>query len=163
MAKAVIGVFRSVNRAREAINELKAKGFNEREITLIANEKKEFEEDNERGGNLTMERQNLGEGVMTGGALGGIAGLLAGTGALLIPGVGPIIAAGPLAAFLTGVVGGGLVGGLVDFGIPEERGQHYEERVKRGDILVTVKAEDDEVSQITSVLKRYGGEDVEVH
>jgi hypothetical protein len=163
MAKAVIGVFRSENRAREAINELKAQGFNEREISLIAKEKKELEEDDERGGNLTMEKQNLGEGVMTGGALGGIAGLLAGAGALLIPGVGPIIAAGPLAAFLTGVVGGGLVGGLVDFGIPEERGRHYEERVKRGDILVTVKAEDDEVSQITSVLKRYGGEDVEVH
>ena len=109
-----------------------------------------------------MEKQNLGEGVMTGGALEVLPGYWPGRG-LFLPGVSPIIAAGPLAAFLTGVVGGGLVGGLVDFGIPEERGRHYEERVKRGDILVTVKAEDDEVSQITSVLKRYGGEDVEVH
>jgi hypothetical protein len=162
MAKAVIGVFRSEDRAKEAINELKDQGFNEREISLIAKEKQGREEDDDRG-SLTMERQNLGDGVMTGGALGGIAGLLAGAGALLIPGVGPIIAAGPLAAFLTGVVGGGLVGGLVDFGIPQERGRHFEERVKRGDILVTVKAKDDEVSQITSVLKRYGGEDVEAH
>ena len=54
MAKAVIGVFRSENRAREAINVLKALGFNEREISLIAKEKKEFEEDDERSGNLTM-------------------------------------------------------------------------------------------------------------
>jgi len=163
MTKAVIGVFRNEERAKEAISELKNQGFDEREISLIAQEKKEREEDDERRGNLTMERQNLGEGVMTGGALGGIAGLLAGAGALLIPGIGPIIAAGPLAAFLTGVVGGGLVGGLVDYGIPEERGRYFEERVKRGDILVTVKAEEDEVSQITSVLKRFGGEDVEVH
>ena len=108
MAKAVIGVFRSENHAREAIDELKRNGFDEREISLVA-------KDNKGQGNrgnleseqrLTMEDQNLSEGMFTGSALGGIAGLLAGAGALLIPGVGPIIAAGPLAAFLTGVVGG---------------------------------------------------------
>ena len=59
--------------------------------------------------------QNLAEGTYTGGALGGIAGLLAGVGALLIPGIGPIVAAGPIAATLTGVVGGGLAGGLIDW------------------------------------------------
>ncbi len=163
MAKSVIGVFRSENRARDAISELKEQGFDEREISLIVKEKKAQGEDDDRGGGLTMQRQDLGEGIMTGGALGGIAGLLAGAGALLIPGIGPIIAAGPLAAFLTGVVGGGLVGGLVDFGIPEERGRHFEERVKRGDVLVAVKTGDDEISQVIAVLKRYGGEDVESH
>ena len=164
MAKAVIGVFQSEDRAKDAISELKKQGFDEREISLVAKEKESLGgDDDEHSGGLTMEQQNLSEGIMTGGALGGIAGLLAGAGALLIPGVGPIIAAGPLAAFLTGVVGGGLVGGLVDFGIPEERGRHYEERVKRGDVLVTVKANDDEVTQITSVLERYGGEDIEIH
>jgi outer membrane lipoprotein SlyB len=165
MAKAVIGVFRSENRAREAIDELKRNGFDEREISLVA-------KDNKGQGNrgnleseqrLTMEDQNLSEGMFTGSALGGIAGLLAGAGALLIPGVGPIIAAGPLAAFLTGVVGGGLAGGLVDFGIPEERGRYFEERVKKGDILVTLKANDDEVSEIASILENNGAEDVEFH
>ena len=165
MAKAVIGVFRSQDRAKEAINELRSQGFDEKEISLVAREKrgKGYSEEDEGFEGLTMERQNLGEGVFTGGALGGITGLLAGAGALLIPGIGPIIAAGPLASFLTGIVGGGLVGGLVDFGIPEERGRHFEERVKRGDILVSVKAEDDEVEQVTSTLERYGAEDVEAH
>ena len=88
--------------------------------------------------------------------------MLAGAGALLIPGVGPIIAAGPLAAFLTGVVGGA-AGGLVDFGIPEERGRYFEERVKKGDILVTLKANDDEISEIASILESNGAEDVESH
>lgn len=165
MVKAVVGVFRSEDRAKEAITELKRQGFDEREISLIARENKG------RGGgegagageneSFTMSEQNVGDGAITGGAIGGIAGLLAGAGAMLIPGVGPIIAAGPLAAFLTGIVGGGLVGGLVDFGIPEERGRHYEERVKRGDILVTLKAGEDETSKIASVLKRFGAEDVE--
>ncbi len=165
MVKAVVGVFRNEERAKEAIMELKRQGFDEREISLIARENKGRggEEGAGAGENegFTMSEQNVGDGALTGGAIGGIAGLLAGAGALLIPGVGPIIAAGPLAAFLTGIVGGGLVGGLVDFGIPEERGRHYEERVKRGDILVTLKAEEDETSKIASVLKRFGAEDVE--
>ncbi|MGI6307873.1 MAG: general stress protein [Dethiobacteria bacterium] len=165
MAKAIIGVFRSQERAKEAINELKSQGFDEKEISLVAREKKGegYGEEGEGNERLTMERQNLGEGIFTGGALGGITGLLAGAGALLIPGIGPIVAAGPLAAFLTGIVGGGLVGGLVDFGIPEERGRHFEERVKRGDILVSVKTEDDKVQQVISTLNRYGAEDVESH
>ncbi len=157
MTKAVVGVFTSEERAKEAINELKRYGF-EREISLVAKETREGEAADEE---MTMEEgQNLGEGVATGGALGGIAGILAGAGALFIPGVGPIIAAGPLASFLTGLVGGGLVGGLVDFGIPEERGEYYEERVKQGDILVTIKANEDEVSRISEVFRQYGAEEV---
>jgi len=164
MTKAIVGVFRSKDSAEEAINELKRNGY-ERDISLVARDEKakDYEPEGDPGGRLTMEDQNLGDGVFAGGALGGIAGLLAGAGALLIPGVGPIIAAGPLAAFLTGVVGGGLVGGLVDFGIPEERSQYFEERVKKGDILVTIKAQEDEISEISSVLEEYGAEDVEAH
>ena len=166
MAKAVVGVFRSEERAREAINELKRQGFDEREISLIAKDEnkgvgRQEGADGDENQGLTMGEQNVGDGALTGSAIGGIAGLLAGAGALLIPGVGPIIAAGPLAAFLTGVVGGGLVGSLVDFGIPEERGRHYEERVKKGDILVTLKANEDETPKVSSVLKRFGAEDVE--
>ncbi|NMB36148.1 MAG: hypothetical protein GX989_07690 [Firmicutes bacterium] len=165
MAKAVVGIFRTQERAKEAIEELKSQGFDEKEISLVAREKQEedFAEEEQGPGGLTMGQQDLSEGIFAGGAVGGLTGLLAGAGALLVPGVGPIIAAGPLATFLTGIVGGGLVGGLIDFGIPEERGRHFEERVKRGDILVSVKAEDDEVEQVTSTLERYGAEDVEAH
>ena len=160
MAKTVVGVFESENQAKEAINELKRKGFDEREISLIAREKREGTEEEDE---MTMAEQDLGDGMLTGGALGGLAGILAGAGALLIPGVGPIIAAGPLAAFLSGVVGGGLVGGLVDYGIPEDRGRHFEERVKQGGILVTLKASDNEVSQAIEVLSLYGADDIESH
>ena len=165
MSKTVIGVFNHEDRAKEAINDLRSQGFDERDISLIVKDKQGESEEGggDRDQGFTMERQDLSEGVITGGALGGVAGILAGAGALLIPGVGPIVAAGPLAAFLTGVVGGGIVGGLVDYGIPEERGRYYESRVKQGDILVTLKVEEDETDQVTSLLKRYGAEDVESH
>lgn len=163
MSKAVIGVFSQEDRAKEAINDLKSQGFDEREISLIVRDEQQQGGEGGEGDRFTMEQQDLSEGVITGGALGGVAGILAGAGALLIPGVGPIIAAGPLAAFLTGVVGGGIVGGLVDYGIPEERGRYFESRVKQGDILVTMKVEDDETERVTSLLERYGAEDVEAH
>ena len=132
MAKAVVSIFNSEERAKEAINELKRQGFDEREISLIAKDKKQNLGAQENDvDSMTMGDQNIGDGAFTGGTIGGIAGLLASTGALLIPGIGPIVAAGPLAAFLTGIVGGGIVGGLVDFGIPEESGRQLEERVKR--------------------------------
>ncbi len=161
MAKSVVGVFENENQAKEAINELKRQGFDEREISLIAREEREQgvgQEDE-----MSMAEQDLGDGMLTGGALGGIAGILAGAGALLVPGVGPIIAAGPLAAFLSGVVGGGLVGGLVDYGIPEERGRYYEERIKQGHILAALKAKDNEVGLVTQILSQYGATDVESH
>ncbi|MGI5876151.1 MAG: general stress protein [Dethiobacteria bacterium] len=164
MAKAVVSIFNSEERAKEAINELKRQGFDEREISLIAKDKKQNLGAQENDvDSMTMGDQNIGDGAFTGGTIGGIAGLLASTGALLIPGIGPIVAAGPLAAFLTGIVGGGIVGGLVDFGIPEESGRQLEERVKKGDLLVTLKVADNEVSQVTSILERFGGEDIEAH
>jgi outer membrane lipoprotein SlyB len=154
MSKAVIAVFHDRDRAESALEDLKERGF-ERDISLIA---KEGEGDQEGTGD-----QDLTEGAFTGGALGGIAGLLAGTGALLIPGVGPIIAAGPIAAALTGVVAGGIAGSLVDYGIPEERGEYFEEQVRQGSILVALKADEERVEDAASVLRSHGAEDVETH
>ena len=154
MSKVVIGVFNDRDRAESALEDLKSQGF-ERDISLVAR-------DEEKSG-TSMEDQDLTEGAFTGGALGGIAGLLAGAGALLIPGVGPIIAAGPIAATLTGVVTGGIAGSLVDYGIPEERGEYYEEQVRQGGILITLKASDDRIDDAASIMRKYGAEDVETH
>lgn len=157
MSKIVVGVFRDRSQAEAALETLKGQGF-DRDISLIARD--EQQRGGDRGG---MGGQDLSEGTFTGGALGGLAGLLAGVGALLIPGVGPIIAAGPLAATLTGVVTGGIAGGLIDYGLPEERGEYYEEQVRQGGILVSMKASDEKVEEAASILRQYGASDVELH
>ncbi len=154
MSKVVIGVFDEQDTAESAIRELKAQGF-DREISLVAR-------DSEEAG-AGMGGQDLTAGTVTGGALGGLAGLLAGAGALLIPGIGPIIAAGPLAAGLTGVVTGGVAGGLIDYGIPEGRGEYYEEQVRQGSILVTLKSSAEKVDLAASILRDHGAQDVETH
>ena len=157
MSKVVVGIFHDHGRPEEALEDLKNHGF-EKDISLVARD----EEEQESGGGA-IGGQDLSEGTFAGGTVGGIAGLLAGVGALLIPGIGPIIAAGPIAATLTGVVTGGIAGGLIDLGLPEERGEFFEEQVRQGGILLSMKAEDERVEEAASVLRQYGASDVEVH
>jgi uncharacterized membrane protein len=160
MAKTVLGVFNSVDQAEKAADELRKKGFKKDEISIIAKESSARQGDRERGrdtgGTLT-------QGVSTGGAIGGAAGLLAGVGALAVPGIGPIVAAGPIAAALTGAVTGGMAGGLIDWGIPEETGRKYEEKVREGKIVAAVKTSDDKVQDAADILRRNGASDVETH
>lgn len=161
METTVIGIMQGNSQAEEVVRDMREQGFEENEISIVTRD--EREETQEEGSEISFEDQNLGDGTATGGAIGGVAGLLMGAGALLIPGVGPIIAAGPLAGALTGVVTGGIAGGLIDFGIPEERGKEYEERVKKGDILVAVKTDGERVDSAASILRRHGAEEVESH
>lgn len=104
-------------------------------------------------------------GAASGGVAGGIAGLLAGIGALAIPGVGPLIAAGPILAALSGAaVGatvGGIAGGLIGLGIPEFEAKRYEESVKGGNILLAVHSENSETTKkIKEIYKAAGAEDI---
>ena len=100
-----------------------------------------------------------GAGASIGTIIGGGAGLLAGIGALAIPGVGPVIAAGWLIATLTGAgagaAAGGLLGSLTGAGVPEDNAHVYAEGVRRGSTLVTVRADDNKVSEAESIMARY--------
>ena len=104
-------------------------------------------------------------GGTTGALLGGALGMLAGIGALAIPGVGPLIAAGPIMATLAGAGIGGAVGGiagaLVGLGIPEYEAKRYEGRIQKGGILLSVHCpSSDDVKRAKEIIERTGGEDV---
>lgn len=166
MSRTVIGVFSSRDKAESAVNKLKERGFDESRISIVGREKEIRGGDKSAGrGSLMgdMGGDQLSGGITTGGTLGGLAGLLAGVGALAIPGIGPIVAAGPLAAVITGAVGGGIAGGLIDWGIPEERGRFYEGRVREGKILAAIKTDDSKQSEVASILRENGATDVESH
>lgn len=104
-------------------------------------------------------------GAATGGILGGSLGLLAGLGALAIPGLGPFIAAGPIMAALSGsAVGGGvglLIGTLIGAGIPEYEAKRYEAGLKEGNILISVVAEnEEEINRAKEIMKKEGATDI---
>ncbi|MDK8193329.1 general stress protein [Paenibacillus sp. UMB7766-LJ446] len=144
MQKKIVGVFNTEREASSAIEGLKAQGFTSDEISVVTQDRDELKAIREETG--TKAPEGVAAGAATGGVLGGVAGLLAGIGALAIPGIGPILAAGPIAAAFTGAAvgagAGGLVGGLVGLGIPEEDARQYEEYVQSGKILLLVDSTD---------------------
>ena len=142
MEKKIVGVFETEHEASQAIGELQRRGVPTDAISIIAKDDRDVEAVTEETG--TKAPEGVATGAATGGVLGGVAGLLAGIGALAIPGIGPILAAGPIAATLAGAAvgagAGGLVGGLIGLGIPEEEAKEYESYVDQGRILVLVEA-----------------------
>jgi hypothetical protein len=137
---AVFGIYKSSAQAESAVDRIIAAGFSNNDISVLlpdTHSSKEFAHEKN-----TKAPEGTTTGVTTGGVVGGTLGLLAGIGALAIPGLGPFIAAGPIMAALAGLgVGGavgGLIGALVGMGIPEYEAKRYEGRVKDGGVLLSV-------------------------
>ncbi|MFT9847331.1 general stress protein [Aneurinibacillus sp. REN35] len=141
--KKIIGVFHDHDEAVRAIETLKERGYRSEDISVIAKDRDRIDTIEEETD--TKVEEGLAAGATTGGVLGGLTGLLVGVGALAIPGIGPIVAAGPIAATIGGAVvgagAGGLVGALVGMGIPEDEAKQYEEYLNKGEILVLVDAD----------------------
>jgi hypothetical protein len=138
----VVGLFHNQADAEKAIRRLKNEGFSEDQIGVAIKDRERQVDLIEGTG--TQAAEGAATGAIGGGVLGGVIGLLAGVGALAIPGVGPIIAGGTLASTLAGAgigaAAGGLLGALVGMGVPEEDAQHFDEGFRAGGTLVTVNA-----------------------
>jgi len=174
MAKTVVGLFDTSAEAQSAVQELINSGFQRNDISLVANDAHgQYANYREVGATGSSTAEGAGAGAIGGGVLGGVLGLLVGVGALAIPGIGPVLAAGPLAAALgaagastlvgagIGAAAGGIIGALVGAGIPEEDAGFYAEGVRRGGTLVLVKSSDDMAQRAYDVMQRYGAVDVD--
>jgi hypothetical protein len=161
--KAVFGILNSEEQAIRVVDDLKAAGFSSDDISALFPDKggsRDFAHEQN-----TKAPEGAATGATAGGLLGGTLGWLAGIGALAIPGVGPLIAAGPIMGLLSGAaVGaatGGLTGALVGYGMPEMEAKRYEGKVKGGNILVSIHTEDrNEVSRAKEILKRNNAQDI---
>jgi hypothetical protein len=160
---AAFGIYKDRATAEVAVDQLVSAGFSNQDVSVLM-------PDNEGTRDFAAEKntkapEGTATGVGVGGTVGGTLGLLAGIGALAIPGVGPLIAAGPIVGALAGVgVGGavgGLVGALVGLGIPEYEAKRYEGHVKDGGILVSVHCDSSqEISRAKDILKATGADDI---
>jgi uncharacterized membrane protein len=166
MKKAVIGIVDSAVQAETAVNELQRAGnIRSQDISVVLPDRRESV------GFATEHHTKAPEGAVigssAGGLLGGTLGLLAGIGTLAIPGIGPLIAAGPLLATLSGVAAGAAVGGisgaLVGMGIPENEARSYEGRVRAGNVLVAVHTDSPTEQRVArDILDRVGAHDIDV-
>jgi hypothetical protein len=160
---AVFGIYSSETQAEAAVDALISAHFSNDDISVLMPDRKGTKDfAHEKN---TKAPEGTTTGVAAGGTIGGTLGLLAGIGALAIPGVGPFIAAGPIMGALAGLgVGGavgGLVGALVGMGIPEYEAKRYEGRLKTGGVLLSVHCDTgEEIARAKETLKRTGAEDV---
>lgn len=161
--KVVIGIVDAEIQAENIVQRLGKEGFATSDISAIFPDKhgtKDFAHEHN-----TKAPEGAVVGVTSGGVLGGTLGLLAGIGALAIPGFGPFIAAGPLMAALSGAAAGAAVGGvagaLIGLGIPEIEAKKYEGKLRGGNILIAAHVDNaDEEKRAKEVFKREGAHDI---
>src|SRR6476660_9218894 len=160
---AVYGLYRNRAQVESAVDALVDNGFRSEDISVLMPENigtKDFAAEKN-----TKAPEGATTGAGTGAVVGGTLGLLAGIGALAIPGLGPFIAAGPIMGALAGAGSGGVVGGLigalVGLGIPEYEAKRYEGMVREGGILLSVHCDNsDWVSRAKNILERTGAHDI---
>lgn len=164
--KTLVGTYRDLASARRVVDELISARFNPTDIGIIAQDATgEYSEYVTHDGVNVTQGDDAATGAGIGATIGGLGGLLVGLGALAIPGVGPVIAAGPLLAALTGAgvgaVTGGLIGAMVDMGIPDEEANLYAEGVRRGHVLVTAQVPDTSVDVAARIME--SGDAINIH
>jgi hypothetical protein len=145
------------------VDTLKSAGFRNTDISVLFPENAGSKDFAHQKDTKAPEGAVVGGG--SGAVLGGVLGWIAGIGALAIPGVGPLIAAGPIVAALAGVGVGGAIGGitgaLVGMGIPEYEAKRYDGRVREGGILVSVHSDNDQWTKLAKdILERTGAQDI---
>lgn len=161
MTRTVTALFDDMSSAQQAVRDLVDAGFDRDHISLVAND---------ASGKYKTYADRNGEDITgeEGAGFGAVAGALIGLGAMLIPGIGPVVAAGPVLAALTGAgvgaaagaVTGGVTASLVDFGFDEETAHYYAEGVRRGGTMVVVRADDNRATQAETILNRHSVVDV---
>lgn len=159
--KTIVGMFENTRDVDQALTELANHGFGKSDVSVVARR----EVLKESGLDITTGAE---VGAITGATTGGIAGLLIGLGAVTIPGIGPIVAAGEFLTWVgatvlglaAGAIGGGLLGGLVALGLPEHEAQVYVEGIKRGNLIVAVRAPDERIAEAEEIMRAANAVDI---
>jgi hypothetical protein len=159
----VFGIYQTRRQLENVVEELKASGFRNTDISVLFPQ-------NEGTRDLVFERNTKAPegatgGFVSGGAIGGVLGWLAGIGVLAIPGLGPFIASGPLMSALSGLAVGGalgiITGALIGMGISEYEAKQYAGRVQKGCILLSIRTDNFNCrDRAKRILEETGAEDV---
>ena len=151
MPEILVGVFSDYNAAHAAVEEIVSSGVPREDISVIAADRTGVEAGSSEPGSTAGA-------AGTGAAVGGTAGLIAGLAALAIPGIGPVVAAGPIVAALTGAgvgaAAGGVIGAMTHMGISEDQARAYSDAVREGRTVVTVRAGGQNAIEVENILRR---------
>jgi hypothetical protein len=162
----IVATYRNIDEAQKVLTDLVNAGFDRADISLVASDAEGRYQNLAKRTDVTdPDDVTAGEGALVGGLEGGLIGFALGLGALAIPGIGPVLAFGPLIGGLigagTGAVTGGLVAGLIDMGVDETNANTYAEAVRRGYVLLTVHAPEGRENEARAILDRYSPVDID--
>ena len=160
---AIYGITHTREQAELIVERLKADNFSNNDISVLFADKmgtRDFAHEKH-----TKAPEGVATGGASGGIIGGALGWLIGIGALAIPGVGPLIAAGPILAALSGAAvgaaAGGIAGGLIGLGIPEYEARQYETKIKAGGVLISVHSDNsNETKRAQEIFEELGAKDI---
>lgn len=169
MATTILGIFTERENAEDAFNQIKTKGYDPKDISIVVKDKSDSEKIEEETGSDVVD--GAVAGATSGVLLGGLAGLLA---SFVIPGLGAFFIGGPIAAALgltgaaasitsgaaTGALAGGILGALTGLGLSEDDAKIYEQRIKEGGILVAVTAHNGQEKEIERIFTDNHAEDL---
>jgi hypothetical protein len=159
----VIALFESRTAAERAIDGLLAAGFSRDQLSVITGDTRATDNSTPDLGPIPSVGSGVDAG--TGAAVGGLAGFIGGIIALAIPGIGPALAVGPLAAGIMGAgIGaatGGLAGVLKGHGVPESHAERMTEAIRRGRVLISAHVPHERVDAAAAVLEDHGAIDVD--
>ncbi|WP_322905929.1 general stress protein [Paenibacillus campi] len=152
----IIGVFITEDQALQAVRDLRQAGFKERDISVLAQNPGDAAAiERETGVDIEAQRQ---AGMSETTVFGGLAGMLAGFATFAIPGVGPLLAIGPIASMFTGALfgagAGGLLGALIGYGLSEEEANRYQDQLGQGNILILVAEATGRTEDIYDIFRR---------
>ena len=162
MTATISRLYDNYSDAQKAVGALENAGVAHSDISIVANNSDNWyssngKVDRDRDG-VDDRAEGAGKGAGVGAGLGGAAGLMAGLGLLAIPGLGPVVAAGWLAATAVGAAAGaatgGIVGALTESGISKDEAPAYAEGVRRGGTLVTARVTDADKARFEGVLNQ---------
>ncbi|HYF04555.1 MAG TPA: general stress protein [Patescibacteria group bacterium] len=171
--KTMLGVFDTRHDAEHVIEDLRKLDIPDRDITFVASDKSGMTIPTpETGKNIA---KGVGSGAVTGGVIGAIAGLVVANG--ILPGLGTLFVAGPLAAalgftgaaattaaaVLTGAAAGGLIGAFGGIGVSQEEAKMYEQRVKKGDIVVGTVIDNAEEPKVRSIFDTHNADEIKIY
>jgi uncharacterized membrane protein len=156
----IIGLFDSRTRAENAVDALVRAGFTREQLSIITSDARSRADTPDLG-----PKDEISSEAGAGAAIGGIAGFIGGIVALAIPGIGPIIAAGPLAAGLMGAglgaATGGIIGTLKSHGVPEDDASRFSEAIRRGRVMVAAQVSESSADTVADIMDSHGAIDVD--
>jgi uncharacterized membrane protein len=165
MNETIVALYDDLERAHAAVQELLDNAFTRNDISVVMSDA--ARQYYSQYGEAPVMLEDVAKGAGGGALLGGMTGLLVGLAALVVPGVGPVLAAGPIAAALVGTgvgaAAGGIVGVLADLGLRSEHSQAYAEAVRRGGILVAVRGLGEHAGRARAILSRHDPLDLDSH